>query len=263
MKLAEQNVISGLLTNDNIDYVYDSLKPEMFEDALLGKMYYILMDANKKKESADITYLSQRLTELPEDIVNNELIPALDRAGDDFGKNKIFLPQLILSANAAQACFAAIKAAMSGETRISKGKIVLATVKGDIHDIGKNIARLLLESYGFDVADLGKDVEPEAILEAVTRLHAPIAGLSALMTTTVPAMEETIALLKEKAPWCRVLTGGAVLTADFAESIGSDCYAKDAMDTVRYAESLPEENGAPADGAEAAGGDPANKVTES
>ncbi|MBP5749958.1 MAG: cobalamin-dependent protein, partial [Firmicutes bacterium] len=177
----------------------------------------------------------------PLELINTRIIPALNEVGDGFGAGKVYLPQLLMSAEAAGAAFDEIKAVLASSASGSaekRGTVVVATVKGDIHDIGKNIARLLLESYGFDVADLGKDVEPEAILEAVTRLHAPIAGLSALMTTTVPAMEETIALLKEKAPWCRVLTGGAVLTADFAESIGSDCYAKDAMDTVHYAEKV-------------------------
>ena len=115
---------------------------------------------------------------------------------------------------------------------------MLATVKGDIHDIGKNIVRLLLESYGFAVTDLGKDTPPEVILDAVVRLHAPMCGLSALMTTTVPAMEETIALIHREAPWCRVIVGGAVLTQEYADRIGADAYAPDAMACVRIAESI-------------------------
>ena len=177
----------------------------------------------------------------PVDLINGEIIPALNTVGDGFAAGIVYLPQLLMSAEAASAAFEEVKAVMSLRPKDDEEKkctVVVATVKGDIHDIGKNIARLLLESYGFDVVDLGKDVEPAKILEEVTRLHAPIAGLSALMTTTVPAMQETIDLLKEKAPWCKVLTGGAVLTADFAEKIGSDCYAKDAMDTVHYAQDL-------------------------
>ena len=177
----------------------------------------------------------------PVDLINGEIIPALNTVGDGFAAGTVYLPQLLMSAEAASAAFEEVKAVMALRPKDDEGKkctVVVATVKGDIHDIGKNIARLLLESYGFDVVDLGKDVEPAKILEEVTRLHAPIAGLSALMTTTVPAMQETIDLLKEKAPWCKVLTGGAVLTADFAEKIGSDCYAKDAMDTVHYAQDL-------------------------
>ena len=114
----------------------------------------------------------------------------------------------------------------------------MATVKGDIHDIGKNIVKLLLENYGFAVSDLGRDVAPEAIVEKTVSLHAPIVGLSALMTTTVPAMEETIRHLRKEAPWCKIVVGGAVLNQEYADAIGADKYAKDAMETVRYAESI-------------------------
>ncbi|MBR5088625.1 MAG: cobalamin-dependent protein, partial [Ruminiclostridium sp.] len=169
------------------------------------------------------------------DIINGELIPALDRAGDDFGKNRIFLPQLILSANAAQACFGAIKAAMSGESRISKGKIVLATVKGDIHDIGKNIVKTLLENYGYTVIDLGKDVPEQKVVDAAIEHDVKLVGLSALMTTTLGAMERTIKLLRESGHDCKVVVGGAVLTKEYADAIGADCYAKDAKDTVDFA----------------------------
>ncbi len=172
------------------------------------------------------------------DIINNELIPALDRAGDDFGKNKIFLPQLILSANAAQACFSAIKASMSGENRISKGKIVLATVKGDIHDIGKNIVKTLLENYGYTVIDLGKDVPEQKVVDAAIEHDVKLVGLSALMTTTLGAMENTIKLLRQSGHDARVVVGGAVLTQDYADAIGADCYAKDAKDTVDYAKKV-------------------------
>lgn len=177
----------------------------------------------------------------PVDLINAEIIPALNVVGEGFEKGRIYLPQLLISAEAATAAFDEVKAVMASRPLNAAEKkctVVVATVKGDIHDIGKNIAKLLLESYGFEVKDLGKDVPPEVILEAVKRWNAPVTGLSALMTTTVPAMEETIELLKKEAPWCRVVTGGAVLTKDFAESIGSDCYAKDAMDTVRYADTL-------------------------
>ena len=119
-----------------------------------------------------------------------------------------------------------------------KCAVVIATVKGDIHDIGKNIVKLLLENYGFRVIDLGKDVSPEAVVDAVVESHAPIAGLSALMTTTVVSMEETVALLRQKAPWCRVMVGGAVMTAEYAQKMGADKYAKDAMEAVRYADEV-------------------------
>ena len=126
----------------------------------------------------------------------------------------------------------------NSEKTSSKDKIIIATVKGDIHDIGKNIVKLLLENYGFDVIDLGKDVPPQQIVETVIETNAQLVGLSALMTTTVPAMEETIKLLNEKAPWCKVVVGGAVLTQEYADKISADKYAKDAMETVRYAEEI-------------------------
>ena len=176
----------------------------------------------------------------PLEIVQNEIIPALDIVGKGYEEKTVYLPQLLMSAEAAKSAFEKIKAAMStekGETA-AKCSVVIATVKGDIHDIGKNIVKLLLENYGFDVTDLGRDVVPETIVETVQRLHAPLVGLSALMTTTVPAMEETIKLLRVDAPWCRVVVGGAVLTQEYADRIGADKYAKDAMETVRYAEEI-------------------------
>ena len=174
------------------------------------------------------------------ELVKNEIIPALDEVGQGFEAKQIFLPQLMMSAEAAEAAFREIKEKTAGqaEGQAPKGTVVIATVKGDIHDIGKNIVRLLLENYGFEVTDLGKDVAPETVLEAVTRLHAPVCGLSALMTTTVPAMAETVALLHERAPWCRVMVGGAVLTEEYAREIGADGYGRDAMAAVRLVESF-------------------------
>ena len=173
-------------------------------------------------------------------IVNEEIIPALDAIGRGFEEKKVYLPQLLMAAEAAKGAFARIKDAMcvAGEDKQTRGQVVLATVRGDIHDIGKNIVKLLLENYNFAVLDLGKDVPPEEIVAAAVRLHAPIVALSALMTTTVPAMEETIAQLKEQAPWCKTIVGGAVLNRDYAAAIGADRYAKDGMATVRYAEEL-------------------------
>lgn len=179
----------------------------------------------------------------PLDIVNNEIIPALNTVGKGFEDKTVYLPQLLMSAEAAKSAFEVIKAQSSASgDKAGKGTFVLATVHGDIHDIGKNIVKLLLENYGFDVVDLGKDVPPEMVVETAVRLHAPIVGLSALMTTTVPAMEETIKQLKARAPWCKTIVGGAVMTEDYAERIGADKYAKDAMEAVRFAESLLENN---------------------
>ena len=175
----------------------------------------------------------------PLEIVNNEIIPALNTVGKGFEEKTVYLPQLLMSAEAAKSAFEVIKASMSGKEKAgTKGVIVIATVYGDIHDIGKNIVKLLLENYGFDVVDLGKDIPPEIIAKTAIKLRAPLVGLSALMTTTVPAMEETIKLLREKAPWCKIVVGGAVLTKEYADKIGADKYAKDAMESVRYAEEI-------------------------
>lgn len=175
----------------------------------------------------------------PLEIVSEEIIPALNIVGEGFEKKTMYLPQLLMSAEAAKSAFDVIKDFMSdGENTADKGIFVIATVHGDIHDIGKNIVKLLLENYGFNVIDMGKDVPPENIVRKVEELHAPLVGLSALMTTTVPAMEETIRLIKERASWCKTIVGGAVLTAEYAEKIGADKYAKDAMETVRYAEAV-------------------------
>jgi 5-methyltetrahydrofolate--homocysteine methyltransferase len=174
-------------------------------------------------------------TKDPLDIINGEIIPALNTVGKGFEDKKVFLPQLLMSAEAAKASFEVIKTRVPASSS-DKCRFVIATVKGDIHDIGKNIVKLLLENYGFEVTDLGKDVSPEDIVDKVVELHAELVGLSALMTTTVPAMEKTIKCLRERAPWAKIVVGGAVLTKEYADAIGADKYAKDAMETVRYAE---------------------------
>ena len=173
-------------------------------------------------------------------IINEEMIPALDQVGKGFEKGTVFLPQLLMSAEAAKAAFEVIKDQMqkSGQTQEKKGTIILATVKGDIHDIGKNIVKVLLQNYSFEIIDLGKDVPPEKIVETAIEKHVPLVGLSALMTTTVPSMEETIAQLRKSAPWVKVMVGGAVLTEDYARTIGADRYCKDAMASVNYAEEV-------------------------
>ncbi len=178
-------------------------------------------------------------TAAPLDIVQTEIIPALDIVGQGYEAKTVYLPQLLMAAEAAKSAFEKIKAAMPAEQGgAAKCSFVLATVKGDIHDIGKNIVKLLLENYGFAVVDMGRDVAPEDIVAEVQKLHAPLCGLSALMTTTVPAMEETIQQLRAEAPWCKVVVGGAVLTQEYADRIGADKYAKDAMETVRYADDI-------------------------
>lgn len=171
-------------------------------------------------------------------IVNNEIIPALNEVGEGFEKKTVYLPQLLMSAEAAKSAFERIKASLKTSAAQNGKSFVIATVKGDIHDIGKNIVKLLLQNYGFNVCDLGKDVPPEVIADKVAELHSPLAGLSALMTTTVPAMEETVRLIKEKAPYCKTVVGGAVLTKEYADKMGADKYAADAMETVRFAQEV-------------------------
>lgn len=192
-----------------------------------------------KEASAEIT---AKLLETCDsmDIVNEKLIPALDKAGEQFEKGKIFLPQLILTAGAAQSAFAVIreKILSSNSAPISKGKIVLATVKGDVHDIGKNIVKVLLENYGYDVIDLGKDVPCEEVVKAAIEHKVKLVGLSALMTTTLGSMEETIKLLHENNVNCKIVVGGAVLTPEYAKKIKADFYAKDAKETVDIAKQV-------------------------
>ncbi|XCP83904.1 homocysteine S-methyltransferase family protein [Roseburia hominis] len=180
----------------------------------------------------------------PLDIIQGELIPALNVVGDGFEKGTVFLPQLLMSADAAKIAFAVIKDVLAdcGQEEEAKEKIILATVKGDIHDIGKNIVKVLLENYGFEVLDLGKDVAPELIVEKAIAEDIRLVGLSALMTTTVVSMEETIRQLREKKPDCKVMVGGAVLNQDYADMIGADFYGKDAMQSVHYAQELFSEN---------------------
>ncbi len=205
------------------------------DDAGDGIQNYILHGQKVASANAVRELLT---TKEPLAVVNEEIIPALDHVGKLYETGKIYLPQLLMSAEAAKASFEVIKESMATTAGASKGRFVLATVHGDIHDIGKNIVKLLLENYGFDVIDLGRDVPAEAIVDKVVETHAMVCGLSALMTTTVPSMEATIALLRERAPWCRVVVGGAVLNEEYAAKMGADHYAKDALATVRFAEGV-------------------------
>ena len=201
----------------------------------------IIKGLSESASEATVKLLEQNTDALT--IINEKLIPALDVVGKGFEEKKMFLPQLLMSADAAKASFEAIKATLSkqGKNSESKGKIVIATVKGDIHDIGKNIVKTLLENYGFDMIDLGKDVDPELILQTVQEHQVKLVGLSALMTTTVVNMEATIKLLREHHAGCKVMVGGAVLTQEYADMIGADFYSKDAMGSVRYANALYEQ----------------------
>lgn len=174
----------------------------------------------------------------PLDVINEEIVPALDEVGKCFEKKTMYLPQLLMAAEAASKAFEAVKESMGDSAGESKGKIIVATVKGDIHDIGKNIVKVLLENYGYDVVDLGKDVEPQRVVSEAKEQGVKLVGLSALMTTTTEAMAETVALLKKACPDTKIMVGGAVLTKEYADMIGADYYAKDAMEGVRIAESI-------------------------
>ncbi len=233
------NVVKGLDDNcmDFINFAsQQEVQPTVKHESSLTLKEAI--EKGLKEKSSEIT-TAMLGKNAPLDIVNSHVIPALDDVGKRFEEKKLFLPQLLMSAEAAKASFEVIKAAMAADgNSVKKGNIVIATVHGDIHDIGKNIVKLLLENYGYNVIDLGKNVPPETVLNAVIENHAPLVGLSALMTTTVPAMEETVKLVKEKAPWCKTVVGGAVLTQDYADKIGADKYAADAMESVRYAETV-------------------------
>jgi 5-methyltetrahydrofolate--homocysteine methyltransferase len=174
------------------------------------------------------------------EIINEILIPALDRVGTRYEKGEIFLPQLINSANASCEAFEVIKKRIAnrGGSSVSKGKILLATVQGDIHDIGKNIVKVILENYGYQVVDLGRDVAVERVVEEAQRQDIRLVGLSALMTTTVPSMAATIKALRESGHPCKIWVGGAVLTAEYAREIGADYYAKDAKQSVDIAKEV-------------------------
>ena len=228
---------------------------EKYNDAVVEKpkqisaeitLSYAIMNGLKSEASA----LTEKALENsdPMDIVNNELIPALDKVGADFESNKIFLPQLIQSANVAQVCFEVIKKhlSQSNNAPVSKGKIILATVKGDIHDIGKNIVKVLLDNYGYTVVDLGRDVDPQVVVDTAISQDIKMIGLSALMTTTLKSMEDTIALVRntkelqnpDGSSKCVIFVGGAVLTEDYAMKIGADYYCRDAKESVDTAKKV-------------------------
>lgn len=227
-EILEQNKINNQnsVTNQNSN----SLNSDTIE--------YAIIKGLKEQTVFKTKELLKTKTEI--EIINENLIPALDIVGKGFEQKKIYLPQLLLSAEAVKAGFSILKDNLisSGRTEETKGEIILATVKGDIHDIGKNIVKVLLENYGFKVYDLGKDVEPQEIVNICVEKNIKFVGLSALMTTTVPAMEETIKLIKEKCLDCKVCVGGAVLTQEYSDMIGADFYAKDALDTVKFAQKI-------------------------
>lgn len=268
-QLALENGLSGGIINPMNESMVGAYKTycalKGFDDGFANYIEFFSESASLKSETVHLTKCEQSTSEILKsaiekglkdsaaelckelltektglEIVNSAIIPALDTVGKGFEEKKVYLPQLLMSAEAAKFAFEQIKQFTNDSESSSKVgfPVILATVKGDVHDIGKNIVKLLLENYGYDVIDLGKDVPKEKITETVCRLKAPLVGLSALMTTTVPAMEETIVMLRKEAPNCKVVVGGAVLTEEYAQKIGADKYSADAMETVRYAERL-------------------------
>lgn len=208
------------------------------EDGEKRDIFYFIEKGMKKEAGEETKRLLTQHDEL--EIVNSFLIPALDNVGKGFEKGTIFLPQMLQAASAAQAGFEVIKASLAAASRetVSLGTAALATVKGDIHDIGKNIVKVIMENYGYEIIDLGRDVPAEKIVETVKAGDLKLIGLSALMTTTLKSMEETIKAVKEAAPQCRIMVGGAVLTAEYAARIGADFYCSDAMRSVEAAQEV-------------------------
>lgn len=235
LKGLDENCKEYIEVADTFSGVETVEKAKEKESTSSDLQYAVIKGMKERARELTVSLLGERA---PLDIVNGEIIPALNVVGEGFEKKKIYLPSLLMSAEAAGEAFEVIKDVALEKSAKTKATVILATVKGDIHDIGKNIVKLILENYGFNVVDLGKDVTPDDIVDKVIELHAPLVGLSALMTTTVPAMEETVKLIKERAPWCKTMVGGAVLTPDYANKIGADGYAKDAMEAVRCAEEL-------------------------
>jgi len=223
------------------EYIEKTVNTEAVQIATAQKEI-TLVEAVEKGLSKEAVKITEKLLSenSVDDIINGMLIPALDKIGAEFEKGKLFLPQLILSAEAAGVSFDVIKSKLkeSGTAEESKGTIVIATVKGDVHDIGKNIVKTVLENYGYTVVDLGKDVEPARVVAAQKGYNAKLVGLSALMTTTLGAMEETIRLLKDEKADCKIMVGGAVLTPEYAEKIGADFYAKDAKASADIAKEI-------------------------
>lgn len=259
LSMALQSGLSCAMINPNNEMMkkaFDASMALMNQDAQC--MHYISSYSKqveeKKSENPEISLsfaiqkgIQDRVKEIttslletkePLGIIDEELIPALDLVGKGFEQGTVFLPQLLMSAEAAKASFEVLKEKMAQNQSLSKGKIILATVQGDIHDIGKNIVKVLLENYGYEVLDLGKDVVPEVIVKTAISEEVKLVGLSALMTTTVKSMEKTIELLHKEKPDTFVVVGGAVLNQEYADQIHADHYAKDAMATVRYAEQI-------------------------
>lgn len=241
----------NVLTEKDKNCTRYTQKYASYQPAAVAATNTIAVKAEEKANEDDIFYCIEKgldkaravtakllETHKPLDVIDGYLIPALNKVGDNYEKGRIFLPQLIASAESAKACFDEVKKRIPNDENSDKGKIVLATVKGDVHDIGKNIVKTVLENYGYKVIDLGKNADPQLVVEAVKQNDIRLCGLSALMTTTVENMRITVELLKKECPDCKIMVGGAVLTEDYARKIGADKYCKDANQSAKYAESI-------------------------
>ena len=240
----DRNSVNFIEKYGNVDVIssISSKKENNSTDSTKNNGNHDVFYSIEKGMGSETVSLVKALLETEDEmtVVNKYLIPALDRVGQGFEKGTIFLPQMLQAAQAAQAGFDIIKERLANkdQKQVSQGPIIIATVKGDIHDIGKNIVKVIMENYGFEMIDLGKDVSPDLIVETVLARDARMVGLSALMTTTLKSMEETIVKVKEAKPDCRIFVGGAVLTADYAEKIGADYYCKDALKSVEAAQEV-------------------------
>ena len=240
----DRNSVNFIEKYGNVDVIssISSKKENNSTDSTKNNGNHDVFYSIEKGMGSETVNLVKALLETEDEmtVVNKYLIPALDRVGQGFEKGTIFLPQMLQAAQAAQAGFDIIKERLANkdQKQVSQGPIIIATVKGDIHDIGKNIVKVIMENYGFEMIDLGKDVSPDLIVETVLARDARMVGLSALMTTTLKSMEETIVKVKEAKPDCRIFVGGAVLTADYAEKIGADYYCKDALKSVEAAQEV-------------------------
>lgn len=229
----------AILRNASVVEVLETTKNAESAEPPSGTLQHAVIHG-LKEDSARFTEQLLNNGTAAVDVIDKNLIPGLDYVGKKFEQKKMYLPQLLMAADAAKSAFEVIKSYLekTGQKGEPKGTCIVATVHGDIHDIGKNIVKVLLENYDFNVIDLGKDVPPEVVVEACKKDHVELVGLSALMTTTVPAMKATIELLRKECPWAKCCVGGAVMTQEYADSIGADFYGKDAMDTVKYAQKV-------------------------
>jgi len=230
-----QSVLSVQPTEDQTQ---PAVEQKASENNQFGDIEYAVSKGLKEETRKITAKLLEEKTEL--EIINSILIPVLDKIGDRYERQEIFLPQLINSASASCEAFEVIKQSIlsKGNESVSKGKIILATVKGDIHDIGKNIVKVILENYGYQVIDLGKDVSEKTVVETAVKEDVKLVGLSALMTTTVESMKNTIEAIRQSGHECKIVVGGAVLTPDYAKEIGADYYAKDAKQAVDTAKEV-------------------------